>query len=86
MTSGLPPLFPSRNHTRGLAARRLFRVPPCRERTIHLQTFNSSSGFEPSSYDTAVSVTNHYTGWAAAICIKFAVNVYFVLFDEEFRL
>ncbi|GFY14248.1 hypothetical protein TNCV_3614371 [Trichonephila clavipes] len=55
---------PSTNHTRGLAARRLFRVPPCRKVTIHLQSSMSSSGFEPSPYGIAVSVSNHYTGWA----------------------
>ncbi|GFV49513.1 hypothetical protein TNCV_1975061 [Trichonephila clavipes] len=31
--------------------------------TIHLQTSMSSPGFEPNG--TAVSVTNHYTRWAA---------------------
>ncbi|GFW36071.1 hypothetical protein TNCV_4929341 [Trichonephila clavipes] len=45
---------PSTNHTRRLAARRLFRVPPCRKGTIHLQT----PGFEPSPYGIAVSVAN----------------------------
>ncbi|GFV65518.1 hypothetical protein TNCV_1737551 [Trichonephila clavipes] len=55
---------PSTNHTRGLATRRLFSVPPCRAGTIHLQTTMSSPGFEPSPYGTAVSVANHYTGWA----------------------
>ncbi|GFT74053.1 hypothetical protein TNCV_3707861 [Trichonephila clavipes] len=51
----LPPL--------GLEARRLFRLPPCREGTIHLQTSMSSQGFEPIPYGTVVSVANHYTGW-----------------------
>ncbi|GFT11237.1 hypothetical protein TNCV_1143751 [Trichonephila clavipes] len=54
---------PSINLTRGIAARRLFRVPSCRAGTIHLQTSMSSPGFEPSPYGTAVSVANHYTGW-----------------------
>ncbi|GFV83325.1 hypothetical protein TNCV_1900511 [Trichonephila clavipes] len=54
---------PSTNHTRGLVARRLFRVPPCRKGSIHLQTSMSSPGFEPSPYTTAVSVANHYSGW-----------------------
>ncbi|GFU50997.1 hypothetical protein TNCV_4461901 [Trichonephila clavipes] len=49
---------------RGLAARRLFRVPPCRKVTIHLQTSMSSPGFVPSPYGAAVSVANHYTDWA----------------------
>ncbi|GFX62425.1 hypothetical protein TNCV_1381501 [Trichonephila clavipes] len=49
----------STNHTRGLAARRLFRVPPYRKGTIHLQTSMSSPGFEPSPYGIAVSVANH---------------------------
>ncbi|GFU08379.1 hypothetical protein TNCV_4963001 [Trichonephila clavipes] len=55
---------PSTNHTRGLAARRLFIVPPCRKGTIHLQTSMSSPGFEPSPYGIAVSVANRYAGWA----------------------
>ncbi|GFT56686.1 hypothetical protein TNCV_1268361 [Trichonephila clavipes] len=50
--------------TRRLAARRLFRVPPCREGTIHLQTSMSSPRFEPSPNGTTVSVASHYTGWA----------------------
>ncbi|GFT34270.1 uncharacterized protein TNCV_1557611 [Trichonephila clavipes] len=49
---------------RGLAARRLFKVLPCHKSTILLQTSLSSPGFEPSPYGTAVSVANHYTGWA----------------------
>ncbi|GFU03314.1 hypothetical protein TNCV_3338331 [Trichonephila clavipes] len=55
---------PSTDLTRGLAARRLFKVPPCREGTIHLQTSMSSPRFEPSPNGTAVTVANHYTGWA----------------------
>ncbi|GFS95111.1 hypothetical protein TNCV_2704661 [Trichonephila clavipes] len=55
---------PSTNLTSGLAARRLFRVPPCCAGTIHLQTSMSSLEFEPRPYGTAVSVANHYTGWA----------------------
>ncbi|GFU08402.1 transposable element Tcb2 transposase [Trichonephila clavipes] len=58
----LPPLFPFTNHTRGLAARRLFRVPPCCKGTIHLQTSISSPGFEPRAYGIAVSVANHCSG------------------------
>ncbi|GFX35466.1 hypothetical protein TNCV_102731 [Trichonephila clavipes] len=61
---------PSTNHARGLAARRLFRVPPCREGTIHLQTPMSSPGFESRSYGIAVSVANHYTGWATPFNIN----------------
>ncbi|GFX20473.1 hypothetical protein TNCV_3488301 [Trichonephila clavipes] len=34
---------------RGLAARRLFKVPPCREGTIHLRTSVSFPGFEEGS-------------------------------------
>ncbi|GFS61213.1 hypothetical protein TNCV_3104721 [Trichonephila clavipes] len=55
---------PSNNLTRGLQARRLFRVPPCHQGTIHSQTSMSSPGFEPRPYGTAVRVANHYTGWA----------------------
>ncbi|GFU57138.1 hypothetical protein TNCV_1780011 [Trichonephila clavipes] len=56
---------PSTSLTRGLVARRLFRVPSCRVGTIHLQTSMPSPGFEPRPYGTAGSVTNHFTGWAA---------------------
>ncbi|GFV24499.1 hypothetical protein TNCV_813831 [Trichonephila clavipes] len=59
--SGASLSSPSTNHTRGLTARQLFRVHSCLKGTIHLQTFVSSPGFEPSPYGTAVSVTNHYT-------------------------
>ncbi|GFT68926.1 hypothetical protein TNCV_1804551 [Trichonephila clavipes] len=52
---------PSTNFTRGLAARRLFNIPPRREGTTHLQTSMSSPGLEPRPNGTAVSVTNHYT-------------------------
>ncbi|GFU09416.1 hypothetical protein TNCV_143921 [Trichonephila clavipes] len=48
--------------TRGLAARRLLKVIPCRE--VHLQTSMTSPGFEPSPNGTAVSVANHCIGWA----------------------
>ncbi|GFX71935.1 hypothetical protein TNCV_1443581 [Trichonephila clavipes] len=57
--SSFPP-----NLTRGLAARRLFKAPPCREGTKHLQTSMSSMGFEPRPKGTEVSVANHCTGWA----------------------
>ncbi|GFW08833.1 transposable element Tc3 transposase [Trichonephila clavipes] len=51
---------PSTNFTRGLAARRLFEVLPCRKGTIHLQTSNAFSGIRAQAQDTATSVTNHY--------------------------
>ncbi|GFW51643.1 uncharacterized protein TNCV_4213191 [Trichonephila clavipes] len=44
--------------TRGLVARRLFKVSPCREGTKHLQISMSSPGFEPKPNDTEASVTN----------------------------
>ncbi|GFW91426.1 hypothetical protein TNCV_3375921 [Trichonephila clavipes] len=69
-SGGLPPLCPFTNHTRGLAARRLFRVLQCRKGTIHLQTSMSSPGFEPSPYGIAVSVANHYTGWVTNLIHK----------------
>ncbi|GFV32463.1 hypothetical protein TNCV_1677491 [Trichonephila clavipes] len=50
---------PPTNHTRGLEARWLFRVPACRKDTIHLQTSVSSPEFKPRPYGTSVSVTNH---------------------------
>ncbi|GFY26381.1 hypothetical protein TNCV_25781 [Trichonephila clavipes] len=56
---------PSTNLTRELAARRLFKVPPCHEGTIHLQTSMSSPGFESRLDGTAVSVDNLYAGWAS---------------------
>ncbi|GFY04474.1 hypothetical protein TNCV_4415621 [Trichonephila clavipes] len=56
-----PTSFLSTNLTRRLAARRLFKVPPCREGTMHLQTSVSSQGFEPKSNGTAGIVANHYT-------------------------
>ncbi|GFY08799.1 hypothetical protein TNCV_4659921 [Trichonephila clavipes] len=56
---------PSTNLTRGLAARQLFKVPLCRKGTKHLQTLMPSQGLEPKPCGTAVSVTNHYTGWGA---------------------
>ncbi|GFT42340.1 hypothetical protein TNCV_1786361 [Trichonephila clavipes] len=59
---------PATNLTSGLAARRLFRVPPCREGTIHLQISMSSPGFEPRAYGTAVNVTNHFT-WMGDITV-----------------
>ncbi|GFT39394.1 hypothetical protein TNCV_2422961 [Trichonephila clavipes] len=65
---GLPPIFPFHQpYERGLAVRRLFRVTPSREGTIHLQRTIPSLGFEPRPYGTAVSVTNHSTGWAAML-------------------
>ncbi|GFU83318.1 hypothetical protein TNCV_3739291 [Trichonephila clavipes] len=54
---------PSTNLTRGLATRRLFRVPPCRKGTLPLQTHMPSPGFELRLNGTAVSVTNRYTRW-----------------------
>ncbi|GFW50507.1 hypothetical protein TNCV_2888101 [Trichonephila clavipes] len=50
---------PSTYLTRGLAAPWLFRVPPCCEGIIHLQTSMSSPEFELSPYGTAVIVANH---------------------------
>ncbi|GFY35592.1 hypothetical protein TNCV_196921 [Trichonephila clavipes] len=39
--------------------------PHAAKGTIHLQTSIPLPRFEPRPYGTAVSVTNHYTGWAA---------------------
>ncbi|GFY19401.1 hypothetical protein TNCV_4127881 [Trichonephila clavipes] len=44
---------PSTNLMRELAARWLFRVPPCHKGTIHLQTSMLAPEFEPMPYDTA---------------------------------
>ncbi|GFV60420.1 hypothetical protein TNCV_3470551 [Trichonephila clavipes] len=75
----------STNHTRERAARRLFRVPPCRKGSIHLQTSMSSPGFEPSPYGIAVSVANHYTGWATmpAYHTDFPIGLSFLVFFYE---
>ncbi|GFU83803.1 hypothetical protein TNCV_1694731 [Trichonephila clavipes] len=51
---------PSTKLTRGLEARWLFRVPPCHEVTVHLQTSMPSPGLEPRSYGIAVRIPNHY--------------------------
>ncbi|GFU41843.1 transposable element Tcb2 transposase [Trichonephila clavipes] len=56
---------PFTNLGRGLVTRRLFRVPPCHEGTVNLQTSMPSWGFEPPPNGTAISVTNHKTGWDA---------------------
>ncbi|GFW12339.1 hypothetical protein TNCV_815941 [Trichonephila clavipes] len=74
---------PSTNHTRGLAARRLFIVPPCREDTIHLQTSISSPGFEPRPNGTAVSAANHYTGWATHLYETESLNSIFAHFESS---
>ncbi|GFU41096.1 DDE_3 domain-containing protein [Trichonephila clavipes] len=51
---------PSANHTRGLAARWLCRIPPMPQtHYTFFQTSMSSPGFEPSPYGIAVSVANH---------------------------
>ncbi|GFX46455.1 hypothetical protein TNCV_239171 [Trichonephila clavipes] len=59
---GLNRSSPSTNLSRGFAVRWLFRVPPGRKSAIHLQTSRPSPGIEPRPYDTAVSVSNIYTG------------------------
>ncbi|GFV39900.1 hypothetical protein TNCV_1850371 [Trichonephila clavipes] len=64
----------STNLTRGLRARRLFRVHPCREGTVHLQASMPSPGFEHRPYFNAVSVTNPYAGWAAPLYSGRSVN------------
>ncbi|GFX11673.1 hypothetical protein TNCV_4340191 [Trichonephila clavipes] len=55
--SGQRPHFslPSTNLMRGLAPRRLFRVPPHSEGTMHLQTYMPSLGFRPEPDCTALS-------------------------------
>ncbi|GFV42041.1 hypothetical protein TNCV_1569081 [Trichonephila clavipes] len=54
---------PSTNLTRGLVARRLLKVPPCRENTIHLQHPCLLRDSKPRPNSTAFSIANHYTGW-----------------------
>ncbi|GFT16801.1 hypothetical protein TNCV_1334051 [Trichonephila clavipes] len=74
---GQGPQPPSSNHTRGLAARRLFRVPQSRKGPIYLQTSMSSPGFEPSPYDIAVSVANHSTGWET--------DMFLIIMNKRYR-
>ncbi|GFU61359.1 hypothetical protein TNCV_530601 [Trichonephila clavipes] len=54
---------------RRLVIRWLFGVAPCCKGTIHLQMYMPSSEFEKPN-GTAVSVTNHYTGWAEHIILS----------------
>ncbi|GFW49691.1 hypothetical protein TNCV_357941 [Trichonephila clavipes] len=62
-SQGPPTSTPSTNHTRVLAARWLFRAPPCRKGTIHLQTSMPSPGFELGPYGTPVGIANYFTSW-----------------------
>ncbi|GFU74575.1 hypothetical protein TNCV_5138961 [Trichonephila clavipes] len=63
---------------------RLFRVPPCRKDTLHSQTSMTSPGFEPSPYGIAVSVANHYTGWATHLFGRIGnPSIYIKLFAKE---
>ncbi|GFY25519.1 hypothetical protein TNCV_2486391 [Trichonephila clavipes] len=50
---------------RGLAARRIFKVHPCRKGAKLLQTSVPSRGFELRPYGTTVSVSNHCIRWVA---------------------
>ncbi|GFX50665.1 hypothetical protein TNCV_2722511 [Trichonephila clavipes] len=55
--SGVSHLFSSStNLTRGLAARQLFKIPFCRNGTIHLQTSKPSPGFETRLRGITVNV------------------------------
>ncbi|GFV52338.1 histone-lysine N-methyltransferase SETMAR [Trichonephila clavipes] len=68
---------------RGFAARWLFRVPVCREGTIHLQTSMSSPGFELKHSGTAVSVANHYSGWVTSYSLRGFNHVTACSFDVK---
>ncbi|GFX86282.1 hypothetical protein TNCV_2561641 [Trichonephila clavipes] len=46
---GQVPPTPSANHTRGLAARRLFRVPPCHKLHYTFTNIHVFSGFRTQS-------------------------------------
>ncbi|GFU73089.1 hypothetical protein TNCV_1353801 [Trichonephila clavipes] len=50
-----------------------------KKRRITTQTSMSYPGFERRLYSTAVSVTNHYTGWARKKNVKFGNRVSFLL-------
>ncbi|GFX48961.1 hypothetical protein TNCV_2797521 [Trichonephila clavipes] len=58
--SSLFPFYQPHERTGGST---FFRVPPCREGTIHLQASMSSAGFKPGPYGTAVGMANHYNEW-----------------------
>ncbi|GFX96592.1 hypothetical protein TNCV_1442661 [Trichonephila clavipes] len=60
---------PTTSLATGLVAQWLFRVPPCRNDTIHLRTSMPSPGFEPRQ-DSTVSIANHYTEWTTEIPAK----------------
>ncbi|GFW67629.1 hypothetical protein TNCV_3393001 [Trichonephila clavipes] len=68
---------PSIIHTRGLAARRIFRLLPYRTATTNLQISIPSSGFEPRLSYTSVSVTNYYTGWVTYDINTIPFNLHF---------
>ncbi|GFX66422.1 hypothetical protein TNCV_343961 [Trichonephila clavipes] len=55
--------------TKEFAARRKFRFSLYCKDIKYLQTSMPSPGFEHRSYNTGVSVTNHYTGWVAVYCV-----------------
>ncbi|GFV76586.1 hypothetical protein TNCV_4728061 [Trichonephila clavipes] len=57
-----------------LGAQRIFRVPLCREGTIHLQTPMPPPGIEPMTYGTVVSVANQNTGWIAPIKLTYSLT------------
>ncbi|GFW55163.1 hypothetical protein TNCV_115491 [Trichonephila clavipes] len=61
---------PSTNHTRGLVARRLFTVPPCREGTYTFTNIHVFSGIR--TQDQRLSVANHYTGWVTYAYCKWS--------------
>ncbi|GFV30090.1 hypothetical protein TNCV_3478331 [Trichonephila clavipes] len=63
-----PPLSPSTNPTRGLAARRLLNYPMPQGLYIYKHPY-SLLGLRNHPYGTAISVANHYTGWVTIVHI-----------------
>ncbi|GFV56289.1 hypothetical protein TNCV_106451 [Trichonephila clavipes] len=61
---GLPPLFPFHQPHERTCVTITNKSTQCRKSIIYLQTSMPSPEFEPRTYGTAVSVTNHYTGGA----------------------
>ncbi|GFU69837.1 hypothetical protein TNCV_112561 [Trichonephila clavipes] len=67
VVKGILPLFPFHpSHERTCGSTAIWSTPCC-EDTLHLQISVPSPRFEPRLYGTAVSIANHYTGWATSV-------------------
>ncbi|GFX50859.1 uncharacterized protein TNCV_2732131 [Trichonephila clavipes] len=70
---------------RGLADRLLFKVPPCREGTIHLQTSMSSPGFKPSPNDALFICYKQSPGNAHSVAFSQRSSSPCLFEDETFN-